>query len=788
LFNQIHDKMEINLKELSTKEIQCTIEPRKMRLSDNASSMVFQMFTKNVYSNAIGTVVREIASNCFDSHAEAKVNLPVIIRKSIDANGAMYISFIDFGVGMSEERIYDIYGVYFESTKRDTNDQIGGFGIGGKTPFAYKRKTGSNDNEYDNNFYVITNYNKVRYSYMMMEGHESPEIVLLHTEPTTERNGTEVRIPILKRDLDSFKKEIVKQLYYFENIIFEGFEDNVENADDYDKIINANYQIVRSKSFLFRGNACESNVHICLGKVAYPLNFSNLGLRSADYNIPIALRFNVGELNVTMSRESLDYSNENHNELIKSRLNDAISEIKELLVSQYDIIDNLEDYFKVRANYGHLLMPNNVSVYVGDVIKQKEIGFKKFRYSTLTLPNDRELFHLFFDIKLYGRKPVKSYKRKSDDAKTLFGSHDEKGGYKHLMERDNLYSFEGIFERTALKQAYLKSEHPVRFYAISKKEINSYNKFIFKTNVADLFNVDDDIFDADGNPTEYMQTLLGLREEYWQIVKRQCPDYNALVVPEEYIAMRKSWRSASRQTITDEIKNTTIPVRFVAWSQYRVKLDSLFNIDCPIYYGTKDDDTLLKFANEMYGVFFNSNNIVTGYEERYDYFRNSGGYNGIMFIILSRENVKYMKFCKNAKHISMFKEEVMSYKEYLVTEYFQVQQFHSEYYKIHQLFRTPEFSKLSPYWASRIGEVTQYLDNFNSYKIELSHYYNQLSFYFNLRDIELTYKQQRFVDIVKEGLEMQEMNADTMEYLELYQNYSSVGESFWNILKKVLVY
>ena len=775
-------------KEYTDKEIQYTVEPRKMRLSNNAAAKVFQMFTKNVYSNPIGTVVREIVSNCFDSHVEACVNYPVIIKKSIDANDVMYISFIDYGVGMSEERIYDIYGVYFETTKDETDELIGGYGIGGKTPFAYMRYN-ENKIDYDNSFYVITNYNNVKYTYLMMEGLESPEIALLHTEFTTDRNGTEVRIPILKKDLKSFKKEIVKQLYYFENIIFEGFEiPETEYPDEHDKIINADYQIVRGKSFLFRGKDCNDYVHVCLGRVAYPIDFSVLNLNSSDFSIPIALRFDIGELNVTLSRESLDYSKEDKNNLIKSRLIEAMSEIKELLVKQYSSIDNLEDYFKVRNNYGKLNMPNGLTIDVSNVIKEKEVGFKKFRYSELILPNDRKLFHLFFDLNLYGKKPIKSrsYNKKSDDAQTLFGTHDEPGGYEHLMKRNNLYSFEGDFNKTALKQAYLKTKHSIRFYAISKKDI-VLNRFKISQDIYEFFGVVDDVCDANGNPTEYMQTLLDLREEYWQIVKRQCPDYNALVVPEEYIASRKALRTGSRQTITDDIRNTTIPLKFVDWcSNYRVKLDTLFNTDVPIYYGTRDDDSLLKLAVKMYEVFYNSKNIVTGYEERYDSFR-SDSYNGVMFITISQGNIKYMKHCKNAMHVSKLNEE-LQWKEYQVTEYFQVRKFINEYHELHDLFRAPEFSKLSPYWANKIAEVTDYLNRFNANKIDLGQYYRELSYFFNLKDIELTYQQQRFVDVINEGLEMQEMNKDVTKYLELYQNYSNVDESFWKLLKKVLVF
>jgi HSP90 family molecular chaperone len=117
-----------DVKAFNDAEIASTCEKRiKMRLSDKAQSTIFQMFTKNVYSNPIGTVVREITSNCFDSHVEAgtdNAKNPVIIKHTVDTlttdekeeTVQHYISFIDNGVGMSPERVENIYGVYFEST------------------------------------------------------------------------------------------------------------------------------------------------------------------------------------------------------------------------------------------------------------------------------------------------------------------------------------------------------------------------------------------------------------------------------------------------------------------------------------------------------------------------------------------------------------------------------------------------------------------------------------------------------------------------------------------------
>ena len=51
--------MEINLKKLGQQEIETTTQTKKMRLSEDASSMVFQLFTKNVYSNPIVILKQE---------------------------------------------------------------------------------------------------------------------------------------------------------------------------------------------------------------------------------------------------------------------------------------------------------------------------------------------------------------------------------------------------------------------------------------------------------------------------------------------------------------------------------------------------------------------------------------------------------------------------------------------------------------------------------------------------------------------------------------------------------
>src|ERR1035437_9565868 len=123
--------MKYDINKYSDVDLETTTIEQEMVLSKDSTGMIFQIFSKNMYSNPIGSVVREITSNCFDSHVEAKTDFPVVIRKNIDKlTGEISISFIDFGVGMSPERIDKVYRQYFTSTKRGDNSQIGCFGLG----------------------------------------------------------------------------------------------------------------------------------------------------------------------------------------------------------------------------------------------------------------------------------------------------------------------------------------------------------------------------------------------------------------------------------------------------------------------------------------------------------------------------------------------------------------------------------------------------------------------------------------------------------------------------------
>ena len=756
--------MKYDINNYSDVEVKSSMGDIDVTLAKGSESLIFQIFSKNIYSNPIGSVVREITSNCFDSHVEAGVDLPVVIRKNVDnLTGGKSISFIDYGVGMSPERIKEVFSVMFNSTKRDDNQQIGAFGLGSKTPLAYKRSTGQGEGEFDNSYTIITNYNGFKYVYYVYDGNKCPKITEPTYEVTSERNGTEIQIPVLGSDIGDFQREMTKQLYYFENIVFEGFDyphDYNTNEDGTPKIIKPlsnDYQIIRGKNFLFRGDNYSDTMHVCLGRVAYPIDYSVLGLYSRDYILPIALKLEVGDVNVTVSREGLDYS-EATIKMLKKKLEAAKDEIKFLIGRQYQDIQTLEQYFSVKADFGKLLFPNGISLYVGDIIEQKDVDFSNFKYQFMKMPNDKQLFRFFFDTKQLGKKPSRS---------RYSSSNGFEGSYKSLKNSNNVIYINDEWNRKVLKQAWLKDRFST-YYLISKRKVD--DRFM-RSEIADLFNVHlDATVDDNGKPVKFVKELLKMQEEYMAIVRENCENYDTLEVPEDFVVSRKRGSG-----ITPEYRKQTIPVKFVGYSKDRVKLSSMFDYNMPIFYGTADDQTELRNAQYLYNLLFDNSGVVNHVDYNKDlqtdrsYYNNKNKKSSIMFIQLAQNNVKHMKHCKKAYHVSEFKVRMGHRKEQMVREYFQTHELIEQYNNFDKFYREGFINRISEDWGAKVDVVKEYIQSISEASKDTNIWYDKdrLSRYYNLTDLTQTPEQLQILVQITEIQELQETNSKTLGFFQI---------------------
>ena len=100
-----------------------------------ATGKAFRVLIDGLYANKAQSIVRELASNAFDSHIAAKTSKPFFIHVPTTMRPEFYVR--DYGIGMSHQKVMNLYSTLFDSDKDEDNDLVGMFGLGSKSPFAY---------------------------------------------------------------------------------------------------------------------------------------------------------------------------------------------------------------------------------------------------------------------------------------------------------------------------------------------------------------------------------------------------------------------------------------------------------------------------------------------------------------------------------------------------------------------------------------------------------------------------------------------------------------------------
>lgn len=384
------------IKTLEIEHIGDTEDGYAAGITEESMPFVFEFMSTQMYSNPIGSLIREITSNCFDSHVEAGVEDPVIISKTYSIEEGFAIEFQDVGVGMSPDRMTKVFSNYFSSTKRENNSQIGGFGIGSKTPLAYADL-----------FYITTVFEGMEYEYIYHKGEDKPMLESLkgydHREedyeveeacgttiytrtikipigtPTTKRNGTVIKINVASLDIFKFAEELKFQLAYFDNVWFKGWS------------VSNDYDIYEGKYFKFRSDIEQhkTQVHICLGNVRYPIDTTKVKIPSYALGMPVAVKFDIGELRITPSREGIRYTKEDVAK-IQERMELAYREVQALFLRDNPVTDNINTFITLQKSVPKLSFDDSkghsMYVWVGANIS-RVARFKPLEGLPIKTPN-----------------------------------------------------------------------------------------------------------------------------------------------------------------------------------------------------------------------------------------------------------------------------------------------------------------------------------------------------------------------------------------------------------------
>lgn len=503
------------------------IKSNSVYIDSNNLDFIITILSTNLYSNPLESFLRETVSNAWDSHVEAGVEEPIILELGEDLQGGYYCKIQDFGVGLSPERFENIYRNIGSSTKRESKDAIGGFGIGRFSALSYSPTV-----------YITSVYDGIKTGYVMYKDNSTISIDELYSIPVDESNGVEVKVPVeSEQELRAIREAIRQQLVYFENL---HVIDNTESSRSFAKEFN---EFVIKKYENFRVNTLNRHdgVSLLLGKVVYPLRFLKLNRKYSSIRqiYPVALTFEIGEIPVTPNREEIMY-NPSSIALIEKRLDAAIEEIMEMakVAGKKDYTDAheysmaLDDRFKLTLVEKDM---DDTYVYIPDEMVKLTLNGKS--YDKLTFQRHISVYD---STKIFSKGYFYDGSRISSSKQLMTVS-----SVTNAIARGSFYVCD-VSKLKNLSKSYIRGEFDSQVYFQKPIKKSRFIKLIVKN--LQKVSLDSHKFpqlswDYD---SDILREIFKSDESYLAGVKV----FNDSKVPKEWIEEYKEKKKAKRQTNT----------------------------------------------------------------------------------------------------------------------------------------------------------------------------------------------------------------------------------------------
>ncbi len=310
-------------------------EQRDVAIGDVA--FILDMFADKVYSNKERAVIRELACNAHDSHVMAgttdvpfDVHLPTQLEP--------WFSLRDYGTGLPDDDIANIYGAIGVSTKRDSNEVIGCFGIGSLSPYSMC-----------DSFTVKSYLDGIVRTYQCMRDEKrQPKVIPLGSAPTDEPNGLEVKLTVNGK-VSEFEEE-AGHVFMF----WEGTLPKINNQHVIRKC-----QEMRDR-YVFKGDdfgltPSWGSMYALMGNIAY-----KIPNQLDEFDCDGYLKFDLGELEFDTARENLSMTDKTKAAL-KAKFASVKDKLSEIAIEQIEAEDTP---FK-RAALAETLNSGQIGRFIG---------------------------------------------------------------------------------------------------------------------------------------------------------------------------------------------------------------------------------------------------------------------------------------------------------------------------------------------------------------------------------------------------------------------------------------
>lgn len=268
------------------------------------SGKAFRSLIDAIYSRKIEAPIRELSTNCLDSHTEAGIIQPFDIHLPTMMEPTFYVR--DYGISMTDEFVRTRFKNLFDSTKDgaksadvtafDPNKTVGSWGLGSKSPFAY----------IDTLTLTCWLDAEIRIYSIFIGENGRPCVAGVHTGPTTESDGLKVEFAVKPSDIEEFEEAAIR--------VFKGFN-LLPNGLPTQVLAEVQTEPRYTGSFFktFDTNYLGAGFFARQGCVIYPIDLDRIDTDTTGFgNIgqSVVIDFPIGSIEYTNSREFLAYTEE----------------------------------------------------------------------------------------------------------------------------------------------------------------------------------------------------------------------------------------------------------------------------------------------------------------------------------------------------------------------------------------------------------------------------------------------------------------------------------------------
>ena len=334
---------------------------------------IFNVLRNQLYSDKILAVVREYSCNAVDAHVAAgKPETP--IKVTLPNRLSPNLCIRDYGDALNDEDIQNIYAFYGESTKRNTNDQIGMLGIGSKSAFAY-----------GDNFVINSYLNGKKHTYnAFIDPSQVGKISKLDVSDTDEPNGIEIVVPVRDGDSDEFVSTAKLLFKYFpvKPEILGTADFDYENAET----------IFEGEGWAWKKTDDRYGDAVAvMGCIGYPISGHSLNLKGDDSSLDnflqsnLVLKFDIGDLEISASREKLQFTDKTRKAIV-DRLKVVEKQVVSKVMKQFGTCESM---FAAKSMYASLMD------WTSGLYEFRHILSKKLTWNGKNVSNDS--YHFDWD-------------------------------------------------------------------------------------------------------------------------------------------------------------------------------------------------------------------------------------------------------------------------------------------------------------------------------------------------------------------------------------------------------